>query len=145
MPFATTSCRSFKPVGLPCRTIGKVALGCPSAVEYSVHWIGFCLFLLDISKPLDISKVESGFVPGTERPTLARISDLRTASPKNERKHPEGDACFFPYAGKAEVRKSPATVRVAGGTQPHSAESLSISEDLERPRGRRIRPLHSEC
>ena len=67
MPFATTSCRSFKPVGLPCRTIGEVVLGRLSPVEYRVYWIFFFVFVFDISN------VESGFVPGTERPTLARI------------------------------------------------------------------------
>jgi len=67
MPFATTSCRSFKPVGLSCRTIGEVVLGRLSPVEYSIHRIGFCAFVFDILN------VESGFVPGTERPTRARI------------------------------------------------------------------------
>lgn len=138
MPFATTSCRSFKPVGLRCRTIGEVVLGRLSPVEYRVYWIVLfvCVF--------DTSNVESGFRPGHRTPQTGKDFGVRTASERvsgNTRRETHVSS-HTPVSGGEEVA---AAIRVAGRIQPHSAESLGISEDLERPRGRRIRPLHSAC
>jgi hypothetical protein len=138
MPFATTSCRSFKPVGLPCRTIGEVVLGRLFPVEYRVYWIVFFAFVFDYFKRGVRVR------PGHGTPHTGKEFRVRTASKRvsgNTRRETHVSS-HTPVSGGEEVA---ATVRDAGRTQPHSAESLNISEDLERPRGRRIRPLHSAC